>query len=88
MGWNALRRPDLVRAVVTAGHELGNQTWTHQDLAFQPAPQTRRQHERGREAIERTPGVRLRFFRPPRDNLTGPTIQRRPSWATTCCCGR
>jgi peptidoglycan/xylan/chitin deacetylase (PgdA/CDA1 family) len=75
MGWNALRHPDLVRAVVAAGHELGNHTWTHQDLAFQSALQTRRQLERGREAIERTAGVRPRFFRPPRGNLTGSAIQ-------------
>lgn len=75
MGWNALRHPDLVRAVVAAGHELGNHTWTHQDLAFQSPLQTRRQLERGREAIERTAGVRPRFFRPPRGNLTGSAIQ-------------
>jgi peptidoglycan-N-acetylglucosamine deacetylase len=74
MGWNALRHPDLVRAVVAAGHELGNHTWTHQDLAFQSALQTRRQLERGREAIEQTAGVRPRFFRPPRGNLTGSAI--------------
>jgi peptidoglycan/xylan/chitin deacetylase (PgdA/CDA1 family) len=75
MGWNALRHPDLVRAVVAAGHELGNHTWTHQDLAFQSTLQTRRQLERGREAIERTAGVRPRFFRPPRGNLTGSAIE-------------
>ncbi|HKO85991.1 MAG TPA: polysaccharide deacetylase family protein [Actinomycetota bacterium] len=75
MGWNALRHPDLVRELVAAGHELGNHTWTHQDLAFQSALQTRRQLERGREAIERTAGVRPRFFRPPRGNLTGSAIQ-------------
>jgi peptidoglycan-N-acetylglucosamine deacetylase len=74
MGWNALRHPDLVRAVVAAGHELGNHTWTHQDLAFQSALQTRRQLERGREAIEQTAGVRPRFFRPPRGNLTGSAV--------------
>lgn len=74
MGWNALRHPDLVRAVVAAGHELGNHTWTHQDLAFQSTLQTRRQLQRGREAIERTAGVRPRFFRPPRGNLTGSAV--------------
>ena len=74
MGWNAMRHPDLVRAVVAAGHELGNHTWTHQDLAFQSALQTRRQLEWGREAIERTAGVRPRFFRPPRGNLTGSAV--------------
>lgn len=75
MGWNALRHPDLVRAVVAAGHELGNHTWTHQDLALQSTLQTRRQLERGHEAIERTAGVRPRFFRPPRGNLTGSAIE-------------
>jgi peptidoglycan-N-acetylglucosamine deacetylase len=74
MGWNALRHPDLVRELVTAGHELGNHTWTHQDLAFQSTLQTRRQLERGRDAIEQTAGVRPRFFRPPRGNLTGSAI--------------
>jgi peptidoglycan/xylan/chitin deacetylase (PgdA/CDA1 family) len=71
MGANALRHPDLVREVVRAGHELGNHTWTHQDLTFQSARQTDRQLERGREAIEGTAGVRPRFFRPPRGELTG-----------------
>jgi peptidoglycan-N-acetylglucosamine deacetylase len=74
MGWNALRHPDLVRAVVAAGHELGNHTWTHQDLAFQSVLQTRRQLEWCREAIERTARVRPRFFRPPRGNLTGSAV--------------
>ena len=60
---------------MAAGHELGNHTWTHQDLAFQSALQTRRQLERGREAIEWTAGVRPRFFRPPRGNLTGSAIE-------------
>jgi peptidoglycan/xylan/chitin deacetylase (PgdA/CDA1 family) len=67
MGWNALRHPGLVREVVAAGHELGNHTWTHQDLAFQSTLQTRRQ-------LEQTAGVRPRFFRPPRGNLTGSAI--------------
>jgi peptidoglycan/xylan/chitin deacetylase (PgdA/CDA1 family) len=71
MGWNATRHPDLVRAVVAAGHELGNHTWTHLDLAQQSASQTRRQLELGRQAIEEVAGVRLRWFRPPRGELTG-----------------
>ncbi|HEX3200641.1 MAG TPA: polysaccharide deacetylase family protein, partial [Actinomycetes bacterium] len=74
MGWNALRHPDLVQATVAAGHELGNHTWTHQDLAFQSALQAGRQLERGRAAIEQATGVRPRFFRPPRGNLTGSAI--------------
>jgi peptidoglycan-N-acetylglucosamine deacetylase len=71
MGWNAARHPELVRAVVAAGHELGNHTWTHLDLAVQNAGRTRHQLQLGCRAIEAAAGVRPRWFRPPRGNLTG-----------------
>jgi len=74
MGSNALRHPDLVRDVVRAGHEVGNHTWTHQDLSFQSPRQTLRQLERGRDAIESVAGARPRFFRPPRSELTGSAL--------------
>ncbi|HEX6673811.1 MAG TPA: polysaccharide deacetylase family protein [Actinomycetes bacterium] len=74
MGSNALRHPDLVKDVVRAGHEVGNHTWTHQDLTFQSARRTQRQLERGRDAIESVAGVRPRFFRPPRGELTGSAL--------------
>jgi peptidoglycan-N-acetylglucosamine deacetylase len=75
MGWNAIRHPDLVRAVLDGGHELGNHTWTHQDLAVQSPAATWRQLEDGLAAIQRTAGVRPRFFRPPRGELTGTALQ-------------
>jgi peptidoglycan/xylan/chitin deacetylase (PgdA/CDA1 family) len=75
MGYNAIRHSDLLRAVVAGGHELGNHTWTHQDLAFQSTTATRRQLDRGRAAIQRAAGVRPRFFRPPRGELTGAAIR-------------
>jgi peptidoglycan/xylan/chitin deacetylase (PgdA/CDA1 family) len=71
MGWNAARHPDLVRAVIAAGHELGNHTWTHLDLAEQSVGETRRQLDLGRRVIEAVAGVRPRWFRPPRGELTG-----------------
>jgi peptidoglycan/xylan/chitin deacetylase (PgdA/CDA1 family) len=74
MGWSATRHPELVRAVVAAGHELGNHTWTHLNLAGQPARQTRRQLDLGRQAIEAVAGVPLRWFRPPRGELTGAAV--------------
>jgi peptidoglycan/xylan/chitin deacetylase (PgdA/CDA1 family) len=74
MGWNAARHPDLVGAVVAAGHELGNHTWTHLDLAVQNASQTRHQLELGCRAIEAAGGTRPRWFRPPRGNLTGAAV--------------
>jgi peptidoglycan/xylan/chitin deacetylase (PgdA/CDA1 family) len=75
MGYNAIRHPDLIQALLDDGHELGNHTWSHQDLAFQSPAATARQLERALAAIEQTAGVRPRFFRPPRGELTGAAIQ-------------
>ena len=75
MGYNASRHRDLVRALVGGGHELGNHTWSHEDLAFQSPAATFRQLERGLVAVERAAGVRPRFFRPPRGELTGAALQ-------------
>ncbi len=74
MGWNAGRHPHLVQMVVDAGHELGNHTWTHLDLTGQSASQTRHQLDLGLRAIETAAGVRPRWFRPPRGNLTGAAV--------------
>jgi peptidoglycan-N-acetylglucosamine deacetylase len=75
MGWNASRHPDLVRAVVDAGHELGNHTWTHLDLPGLSELQTRHQLDLGRRAIQLAAGgVEPRWFRPPRGNLTGASV--------------
>jgi peptidoglycan/xylan/chitin deacetylase (PgdA/CDA1 family) len=74
MGWNAARHPDLVRAVVDAGHEVGNHTWTHLDLGGQSASQTRRQLDLGGRMIEAAGGARPRWFRPPRGILTGAAV--------------
>jgi peptidoglycan/xylan/chitin deacetylase (PgdA/CDA1 family) len=75
MGYNAIQHRDLLRRLVDGGHELGNHTWTHQDLAFQSPAATYRQLARGLAAIEQTAGVRPRFFRPPRGELTGAAVQ-------------
>jgi peptidoglycan/xylan/chitin deacetylase (PgdA/CDA1 family) len=72
LGWNALEHPDLVRAVVAAGHEIGNHTFTHQDLAKETPQGTLLQLDRGRRSILEVAGDReLRWFRPPRGRLTG-----------------
>jgi peptidoglycan/xylan/chitin deacetylase (PgdA/CDA1 family) len=75
MGYNAIRHRDLIRALVDDGHELGNHTWSHEDLAFQSPAATARQLDRALAAIEQIAGVRPRFFRPPRGELTGTAVQ-------------
>jgi peptidoglycan-N-acetylglucosamine deacetylase len=71
VGWNARRHPRLVRAVIDAGHELGNHTWTHLDLAGLSVNQARRELDLGCRAIEAAGAALPRWFRPPRGNLTG-----------------
>jgi peptidoglycan/xylan/chitin deacetylase (PgdA/CDA1 family) len=72
LGFNALNHPEEVRAVVAAGHEIGNHTFTHQDLAQETPEGTLLQLRRGRQSILDVAGPQpLRWFRPPRGRLTG-----------------
>ncbi|MFP5320240.1 MAG: polysaccharide deacetylase family protein [Acidimicrobiia bacterium] len=75
MGWNATTHEELAERVVAAGHEIGNHTWDHQNLAFATGEETFEQLQRGQEAIEEITGVQPRWFRPPRGQLSGFTIR-------------
>jgi peptidoglycan/xylan/chitin deacetylase (PgdA/CDA1 family) len=75
MGWNASNHGDLARAVVDAGHEIGNHTYEHQNLAFASGEETFEQIHRGSEVIEEVTGIRPRWFRPPRGQLSGFSIR-------------
>lgn len=67
--------PALARAVVDAGHEVGNHTATHLDLSQQDAATTAAQLRDGSDAIRRVTGRTPRSFRPPRGNLTGAAVR-------------
>jgi len=71
MGWNAERHPDLAKQVVAAGHEVGNHTWTHRDLAYEDDHATYAEIATGKAKIQAVTGQVPRFFRPPRGELTG-----------------
>ena len=75
MGWNASTHDDLARQVVAAGHEIGNHTYDHQNLAFATGEETFEQLQRGADVIEEVTGVRTRWFRPPRGQLSGFSIR-------------
>lgn len=74
MGWNAAQHPELLKEVVAAGHEIGNHSWSHEDLAFQTAEQTRDQIVKAKETIEDIVQVPLVGFRPPRGVLNGSAL--------------
>lgn len=58
-------RPQIVRALVDAGHAVGNHSWDHPNLIFCSAAKTRRQIEDTQKAIEDACGVTPKLFRPP-----------------------
>jgi peptidoglycan/xylan/chitin deacetylase (PgdA/CDA1 family) len=59
------QRPDIVRAIVAAGHDIGNHTWSHPYLIWASPAEARRQLERTSRVIEEVTGQTPRLFRPP-----------------------
>ena len=58
-------RPEIVREILAAGHEVGNHTWDHPLLIKCSAAETRRQLAETQKAIEDACGVIPTLFRPP-----------------------
>ena len=75
MGWNCAHHRELARAVAGDGHEIGNHTWSHLDLAKVDGSTALAELRRGREAIESVTGRELTLFRPPRGELSGVAIR-------------
>lgn len=75
MGYNVDKHRDLARRVVAEGHDVGNHTWSHQDLAFMDPASTRNEIVDGRRAIQEILGVETTYFRPPRGELTGAAMR-------------
>lgn len=75
MGHNVDAHRDLARRVVAEGHDVGNHTWSHQDLAFMDSQTTRSEIVDGKRAIHEVLGVETSYFRPPRGELTGAAMR-------------
>jgi peptidoglycan-N-acetylglucosamine deacetylase len=65
MGDFARQRPEIVRAVVAAGHLLGNHTMSHPKLSMESAGRVRQELVDCNALLEDIAGVPVRFFRPP-----------------------
>lgn len=59
------RRPEIVRAIHSAGHAIGNHTESHPNLIFTSGPRLRQELEQCSRAIEDAIGASVRLFRPP-----------------------
>jgi peptidoglycan/xylan/chitin deacetylase (PgdA/CDA1 family) len=75
MGFNAVRSPHLLNAAVSAGHDVGNHSWSHLDLREESAATTVEEIRRGSDAVHAITGRRTRLFRPPRGEFTGNAIR-------------
>ena len=68
--------PDAGRMVVDLGHELGNHTWSHPDLAALDDDGVRVEIERCRDLIAAATGGPGAFFRPSQAQHATPLVRR------------
>ena len=59
------QRPEIVREIVSAGHVVGNHTFTHPLLIFKSEAEIRQQLSACRSALQDAVGSPSRLFRPP-----------------------
>jgi len=59
------QKPEIVRALASAGHVIGNHSWDHPRLIFGSKAELRSQVERAQKAIFDACGVTPTLFRPP-----------------------
>jgi peptidoglycan/xylan/chitin deacetylase (PgdA/CDA1 family) len=68
-------RPDIARAVASAGHAIGNHTSTHPNLIFRHARDLRREIAQCERALDDAAAPHARLFRPPHGGRT-PAVLR------------
>ncbi len=71
LGSHARQHPDLVRAIVEAGHQIGNHTFTHPDPWRVSSDSLRREVKRTTSVLEDLAGRPVRALRPPYGHPTG-----------------
>lgn len=74
-GWKAAKYPDLIRAILSGGHTIGNHTYRHSFTALLKGPQAlHREIDQAQEALIPF-GIRPLAFRPP-VGITTPGLGR------------
>jgi len=59
------QRPDIVRSIAAAGHEIGNHTDSHPNLILVSAARLRQELSHCNKALEDALGTKITLFRPP-----------------------
>jgi len=65
LGWVAERYPDLVRRIVTEGHELASHGFTHTRVTQQSPAEFRADIEKTKKLLEEISGVEVKGYRAP-----------------------
>lgn len=73
VGSEAERYPELIRRIIAEGHEIGNHTFTHPNLAEAPAPLIKLELNATQRLIESLTGRSTALFRPPYNADSRPT---------------
>jgi cellulose synthase/poly-beta-1,6-N-acetylglucosamine synthase-like glycosyltransferase/peptidoglycan/xylan/chitin deacetylase (PgdA/CDA1 family)/spore germination protein YaaH len=73
LGVNAEDHPALVRRIVAEGHEIGNHTYSHRNMAEMPPWRWRLELDATERLIETITGRSTSLFRPPYDADVTPT---------------
>jgi peptidoglycan/xylan/chitin deacetylase (PgdA/CDA1 family) len=64
------QNPDVFRREVAEGHEIGNHSWSHPNLAKLSSADVRSQLQRTEDIIVKTAGIKPKLMRPPYGELT------------------
>jgi probable sporulation protein (polysaccharide deacetylase family) len=67
--------PELAKMIVSAGHEVGNHSYSHPDMKVLTAAQTREQIIRTNEVIEAATGAKCVWFAPPSGSYRDETVR-------------
>ena len=67
--------PELAKMIVSAGHEVGNHSYTHPDMKRLAAAQTREQLLKTNEVIEAATGKKSIWFAPPSGSYRDETVK-------------
>jgi len=70
IGENVAQHPEIVKRAASEGHEIGNHSWSHPNLAKISDENVRSQIKRTEEAISGAIGARPVLLRPPYGSLT------------------
>lgn len=70
VGENAVQYPEILQRAVREGHEIGNHSWSHPNLAKMSDENVRSQIKRTEEVITSAIGSRPILFRPPYGSVT------------------